>query len=77
MLDFDMGKYAAYVWPAWGISAVVLAALAARALISARHWKAELKALENGDDRPRPQAGQGAVGQTRPQAAQGALGQKE
>jgi heme exporter protein D len=46
MLDFDMGKYAAYVWPAWGISAVVLAALAARALISARRWKAELAKVE-------------------------------
>lgn len=73
MLDFDMGKYAAYVWPAWGISAVVLAALAARALVSARHWKAELAKLET----DRPQAAQGAVGQTRPQAVQGALGQKE
>ncbi|QDH74820.1 heme exporter protein CcmD [Brevundimonas sp. M20] len=85
MLDFDMGKYAAYVWPAWGVSAVVLAALAARALVSARRWKAELARLEA--DRPpaaqdaagqaRPQAAQGAVGQTRPQAAQGALGPKE
>lgn len=46
MLDLDMGKYAAYVWPAWGISAVVLAALAARALIAARRWKAELARLE-------------------------------
>ena len=52
MLDFDMGKYAAYVWPAWGISAVVLAALCVRALIAARRWKAALKALE---DRERPQ----------------------
>ncbi|RZJ29603.1 MAG: heme exporter protein CcmD [Brevundimonas sp.] len=47
MLDLDMGKYAAYVWPAWGISAVVLAALAARALIASRRWKTELKALED------------------------------
>ena len=46
MLDLDMGKYAAYVWPCWGISALVLAALAVRVLASARRWKAELKALE-------------------------------
>lgn len=46
MLDLDMGKYAAYVWPAWGISAVVLVALAARALVAARRWKAELARLE-------------------------------
>jgi heme exporter protein D len=52
MLDLDMGKYAVYVWPAWGISAVVLAALAARALIAARRWKAELARLE-ADKAPR------------------------
>lgn len=46
MLDLDMGKYAAYVWPCWGISALILAALAARVIVSARRWKAELKALE-------------------------------
>ena len=46
MLDLDMGKYAVYVWPAWGISVVVLAALAVRALIAARRWKAELAKLE-------------------------------
>lgn len=47
MLDLDMGRYAAFVWPAWGLSAIVLAALAARALIAARHWSAELKRLED------------------------------
>jgi heme exporter protein D len=61
MLDLDMGKYAVYVWPAWGISAVVLTALAARALTAARRWKAELAKLEA--DGSRPQVAQGAVGQ--------------
>lgn len=75
MLDFDMGQYAAYVWPAWGISAVVLVALAIRALTASRRWSAELKRLEADG---RPQATQGASGQNdRPQVAQGALGQKE
>ena len=46
MLDLDMGAYAAFVWPAWGISAAVLAGLAARALIAARRWSTELKRLE-------------------------------
>ena len=46
MPDLDMGKYAAFVWPAWAISALVLAALAARALSAARRWSAELKRLE-------------------------------
>jgi heme exporter protein D len=50
MPDLDMGKYAVFVWPAWGISALVLAALAARALVAARRWSAELKRLEG--DRP-------------------------
>ncbi len=51
MLDLDMGRYAAFVWPAWGLSAIVLAALAARAVIAARRWSAELKRLEDGLDR--------------------------
>ena len=46
MLDLDMGAYAAFVWPAWGISAAALAGLAARALIAARRWSTELKRLE-------------------------------
>lgn len=61
MLDLDMGKYAAYVWPAWGFSALVLAALAVRAVLAARRWAAELKRLES--DAGRPQAAQGASGQ--------------
>ena len=47
MPDFDMGEYAVFVWPAWGISALVLAALAARAGLAARRWSAELKRLED------------------------------
>lgn len=50
MPDLDMGKYAAFVWPAWAISALVLGALATRALLAARRWSAELKRLEA--DRP-------------------------
>jgi len=50
MIDLEMGKYAAYVWPAWGISAVVLAALAVRCAMAARRWKAELKRLEANEE---------------------------
>ena len=46
MIDLDMGAYAAFVWPAWGISAALLAALAVRAVVAARRWNAELKRLE-------------------------------
>ena len=48
-MDLDAGAYAAFVWPAWGISALVLAGLAVRALGSAQRWNRELKRLEGGD----------------------------
>ena len=55
MLDLDMTPYAAFVWPAWGLSAIVLAALVVRAVAASRRWKAELKRLETGEpDRPQP-----------------------
>lgn len=47
MFDFDMGRYAAFVWPAWGLSAAVLALLTARAVLAARRWSAELRRLED------------------------------
>jgi heme exporter protein D len=46
MLDLDMSPYGAFVWPAWAITVVVLGAVVARAILSARRWKAELKRLE-------------------------------
>jgi heme exporter protein D len=49
MPDLDMSPYAAFVWPAWGISALVLAAVVARAVTSARRWTAELRRLEDED----------------------------
>ena len=69
MLDLDMTPYAAFVWPAWGVSALVLTALTARAVIAARKWKRELIRLEadqpslsEAADPNRPQAAQSAVG---------------
>ncbi len=46
MPDFDMGKYAAYVWPAWGISAVVLLGLLASVLGRARRAARALRDAE-------------------------------
>lgn len=46
MFDLDMSPYGAYIWTCWGVTAVVLAALCARALVSARYWKRELAKLE-------------------------------
>ena len=62
MLDLDMSPYAAFVWPAWGLSVLVLAGLSARALIAARRWKAELKALED-EGEARAQVARSAVAQ--------------
>ena len=83
MLDLDMTPYAAFVWPAWGVSALVLAVLTARAVIASRKWKRELARLETTPtseavDTNRPQVARSAVGpRERPQAAQGAVGPKE
>ncbi|WP_299172437.1 heme exporter protein CcmD [uncultured Brevundimonas sp.] len=83
MPDLDMSPYAAFVWPAWGVSALVLAALTVRALIASRKWKRELDRLETDaspeeTDTPRPQAARSAVGQQgSPQAAQRAVGPEE
>ncbi|MDI1280421.1 MAG: heme exporter protein D [Brevundimonas sp.] len=46
MPDLDMGTYAAFVWPAWGLSALVLGGLVVRASRAARHWSRDLAALE-------------------------------
>ena len=50
MLDLDMSPYAAFVWPAWGISALVLGAVALRTLVAARRWSRALKAIQPDDD---------------------------
>ncbi|WAC59728.1 heme exporter protein CcmD [Brevundimonas sp. SL130] len=83
MPDLDMTPYAAFVWPAWGVSALVLTALTARAVIASRKWKRELDQL-NADapsettDTPRPQVARSAIGpQESPQVARSAIGPKK
>lgn len=56
MLDLDMGRYALFVWPAWGVSALVLTALIARAVIASRKWKQELARLDTTADKVDPRA---------------------
>jgi len=46
MPDLDMSPYAAFVWPAWGITVLVLGGLVVRAIAASRRWTAELKRLE-------------------------------
>ena len=50
MLDFDAGKYALYVWPAFAVSALFLAAMIVDSLARARRWKRDVEA--RGKDRP-------------------------
>ena len=63
MLDLDMTPYAAFVWPAWGVSALVLAALTTRAVVASRKWKRELARLDTAtDEAARPQVARSAIG---------------
>jgi heme exporter protein D len=50
MLDLDAGKYAAFVWPAFAITAVVFAGMIADSLARARRWRREAERL--GKDAP-------------------------
>jgi heme exporter protein D len=45
MLHLDTGKYAFFVWSAYGITAVVFAILIVGALNHSRRWKARAEAL--------------------------------
>lgn len=70
MLDLDMTPYAAFVWPAWGVSALVLIVLTIRAVVASRKWTRELARLEadqalssEAADSTRPQVARSAVGQ--------------
>ncbi|WP_342745831.1 heme exporter protein CcmD [Caulobacter mirabilis] len=49
MLDFDAGKYALYVWPAYAVSAAVFVWMIADSLLRARRWREELERRK--DDR--------------------------
>jgi heme exporter protein D len=39
MLDLDAGKYAAFVWPAYAITAAVFVAMIVLSLRQARRWR--------------------------------------
>ncbi len=42
----DLGKYAVYVLPAYGISALVIGGMIADTVLRARRWKAEVQRRE-------------------------------
>ncbi|MBC1183032.1 heme exporter protein CcmD [Brevundimonas sp. WCHBH090558] len=72
MLDLDMTPYAAFVWPAWGVSALVLIVLTIRAVVASRKWKRELARLEADQVLPSE-----AADSARPQVARSAIGQQK
>jgi len=45
-MNFDMGPYSVYIWPAYGVSALVLTGATAWTLLAWRRAKARLAALE-------------------------------
>jgi heme exporter protein D len=47
MLDLDTGAYAAFVWPAYAITAVVIAGLIVSSLGHARRWKKRAQARQD------------------------------
>jgi heme exporter protein D len=44
MLHLETGKYAFYVWTAYGLTALVFVVMIAASLNHARHWKARAEA---------------------------------
>ena len=45
MPNLELGKYAAYIWPAYAITAAVFAYLSAGALAHARRWRKRAEEL--------------------------------
>jgi len=45
MPDLSAGKYAAYIWPAYGVTILVFAVLIGGALAHARRWKKRAEEL--------------------------------
>jgi heme exporter protein D len=50
MFDFDAGKYALFVWPAYGATALVFAGLILDTLLRARRWRRAARAPKPDDE---------------------------
>jgi heme exporter protein D len=50
MLDLDPGKYGAFLWPAFAISALVIGWMVVDSLSRAQRWRKEVARLEAGRD---------------------------
>ena len=46
MPDLNFGKYAAYIWPAYALTAAVFAALIVSSLGHARRWRRRVEELQ-------------------------------
>ena len=58
MLHLDMGKYAPFVWPAWGLSLTVIGGLTIQTFVNARMAARELaRREEEARARPAPEFG--------------------
>ena len=53
MPNFELGKYAIYIVPAYAITAVVICAIIADTLLRARRWKREVEKREAARDSKR------------------------
>ncbi len=53
-LHLDAGKYAAYLWPAYGISLLVLGGLVIESLAAARRWRKRAEDAATQNDAPEP-----------------------
>ena len=54
--NFDVGRYAVYIWPAYAITAAVLVWMIAASLLAARRWRAEAERLQAAADAQKPAA---------------------
>ncbi len=46
MFDFDAGRYALFVWPAYAVTGLVFAVLILDSLLRARRWRRAVDALK-------------------------------
>jgi heme exporter protein D len=46
MFDFDAGRYAVFVWPAYAVTGLVFAVLILDSLLRARRWKRAAEAAK-------------------------------
>jgi heme exporter protein D len=45
-LNLDMGRYAIFVWPAYGVTAVIFAGMIIDSLARARRWRRRAEDLD-------------------------------